>query len=249
MNPSSDVESIAFETEIQDLAELNVLDAEQCERALKTIDSIRANWTQRHPALPFFTLGAASYIDAASSREIYAESSRRLNPILLENFGWLLERLKTVLQAHLGGPVEWHPNAALPGFHIYLAHKMFEQPIASVHCDSQYDLLDWSGLDGEAERANARSFTLALALPQKGGGLNTWPLHRSELVGLNIDAISKRVRAAACTYHPYAIGRMVVHTGDVMHQAAPASDIVVSDRRITLQGHCLRVGGIWYVYW
>ena len=231
-----------------DMVELALLDAGECESVLATIDALRERWITRHPALPFFTLGAASYIDAAISRDGYKQLAQRDNPILASRFDGLLERLRTSLEGLLGGSVAWQPHAALPGFHIYLAHKVFEQPIASVHCDSQYELIDWSGC-GEPDFSEVASFTLALSLPRRGGGLNVFDLRREQLAGLDGAAFAERVRSSTMTYHPYRAGSMVVHSGNVLHQAAPGRDIQPDERRITLQGHCLRAGDTWYAYW
>lgn len=231
-----------------DMAQLEVLDASECARALQEVEALRERWTRRNPMFPFFTLGAASYIDAAASREGYKERARRDNEILAARFGWLLERVRSTLETVLGAPVDWQPNAALPGFHIYLAHKIFEQPIASIHCDSQYELIDWAGC-GEPDFREVASFTLALALPRHGGGLNVFDLHRRQARDLDGEAFARRVRESAMTYHPYRVGSMVLHSGHVMHQAAPGRDIQPDERRITLQGHCLRAGDRWYAYW
>ncbi len=231
-----------------DMAELEVLDPHECTRALHAVDALRERWTRRNPAFPFFTLGAASYLDAAASRAGYQESARRDNPILATHFDWLLERVRTTLEDVLGAPVAWQPHAALPGFHIYLAHKIFELPIASIHCDSQYELIDWTGC-GAPDFGHVASFTLALALPRHGGGLNVFGLHRDDIRSLDHAAVAERVRRAPMTYHPYRIGSMVLHSGHVMHQAAPGRDIQPDERRITLQGHCLRAGERWYAYW
>jgi hypothetical protein len=231
-----------------DMAELEILDAAECARALEAVDAVRERWTRRNPMFPFFTLGAASYIDAAASREGYKERARSDNALLAARFGWLLERVRATLATLLGAPVDWQPNAALPGFHIYLAHKIFEQPIASIHCDSQYELIDWTGC-GEPDFREVASFTLALALPRHGGGLNVFDLHRREARDLDNEAFARRVRESTMSYHPYRVGSMVLHSGHLMHQAAPGRDIQPDERRITLQGHCLRAGERWYAYW
>ncbi|HUJ00301.1 MAG TPA: hypothetical protein VLY46_08705 [Usitatibacter sp.] len=231
-----------------DMARLEVLDVPECARALQTVDALRFRWTRRNPAFPFFTLGAASYIDAAASRDAYKAQALRDNELLATRFDWLLERVRATLGSVLGAPVAWQPNAALPGFHIYLAHKIFEQPIASIHCDSQYELIDWAGC-GEPDFREVASFTLALALPRHGGGLNVFDLHRKEVSRLDNAAVTRRVRESAMTYHPYRVGSMVLHSGNVMHQAAPGRDIQPDERRITLQGHCVRAGERWYAYW
>jgi hypothetical protein len=231
-----------------DMAQVDLLDAAECERVLAAVDASRERWTRRNAAFPFFTLGAASYIDAAASRAQYEAQARRDNALLAERFEGLLERVRAVLASALGAPVAWQPHAALPGFHIYLAHKIFEQPIASIHCDSQHELIDWSGC-GEPDFREVASFTLALALPRQGGGLNVFDVHRDELQGLDPAALARRVRASPMTYHPYRVGAMVLHSGHLMHQAAPGRDIRPDERRITLQGHCLRAGERWYAYW
>jgi hypothetical protein len=231
-----------------EMAELQVLDGDECARAVAQVEALRESWLRRHPLLPFFTLGAAGYLDATASRANYESAAARGNPLLQAHFGWLLERVRGVLEDTLDAPVAWPARAALPGFHIYLAHKVFEQPIASIHCDSQYQLIDWSDC-GAPDFASTASFTLALELPRHGGGLNVWELHRREIAGLDEAAIAGRVKAAARTYHPYSRGSMVLHSGDVMHQAAPGRDIGPDERRITLQGHCLRAGDRWYAYW
>jgi hypothetical protein len=235
-------------TPSEPMAQVELLDAPECAHALQAVDALRERWTRRNAAFPFFTLGAASYIDAALSRHGYRERARSDNPLLAAHFGWLLERVRAKLAALLGAPVEWQPHAALPGFHIYLAHKIFEQPIASVHCDSQYELIDWSGC-GAPDFGEVASFTLALALPRKGGGLNVFDLHRAQAQGLDNATFARRVRESAMTYHPYRVGAMVLHSGHQMHQAAPGRDILPDERRITLQGHCLRAGDRWYAYW
>ena len=235
-------------TTADDMAELAVLDVADCQRALAAIDALRASWTQRHPMLPFFTLGAASYIDAARSRDGYKAAATAGNPLIESRFGWLLECVRSSLESTLGAPVAWNPDAALPGFHIYLAHKMFEQPIASIHCDSQYELVDWTRC-GTPDFTRAASFTLALALPRHGGGLNVWDVNRSDITGLDNVGIGARIRAAKMSYHSYSTGTMVLHSGNVMHQAAPGRDISPEERRITLQGHCQRVGDRWFAYW
>ena len=230
------------------MIELRLLDAAECARALTTIDSLHPHWIRRNPAFPFYTLGAASYIDAAISREGYKDLARKCNPILASHFDWLLDRVRSKLALLLEAPVDWQPQAALPGFHIYLSHKIFEQPIASIHCDSQYELIDWAGC-GEPDFASVGSFTLALSLPRYGGGLNVFDVHRRDSSGLGAAQFAARVRTAKVTYHPYRAGSIVLHSGHLMHQAAPGRDLQPEERRITLQGHFLRAGERWFAYW
>ena len=75
------------------------------------------------------------------------------------------------------------------------------------------------------------SFTLAVALPQSGGGLNV------------------RENRKQVTHIPYHAGRLVLHRGDVLHQIAPTPQVRAGDERITLQGHGVLYRGVWHFYW
>ena len=50
-------------------------------------------------------------------------------------------------------------------------------------------------------------------------------------------------------FHAYQPGRLVIHTGDSVHQIAPSTYSGPDDVRITLQGHLVRVRGVWQLYW
>jgi hypothetical protein len=244
----SDAKSeMAWNSDSMDISSVPVLDEPECCRALHAVDDLREIWTRRSP-LPFFTLGAASYIDAAQSRLAYQALAVRHNGMLDEKFGWLYERVFATLAPLLGGCIVMHPSAARPGFHIYLAHKAFEQAIASTHLDSQYELVDWSQCTNP-DFGSTASFTLALELPLHGGGLYTWDVHRREIAHLDQAAIARIVANRSRHYIDYRIGHMAFHSGHIMHQVAPARHLGPQERRITLQGHCTRAGDVWYAYW
>jgi hypothetical protein len=48
---------------------------------------------------------------------------------------------------------------------------------------------------------------------------------------------------------PYTVGRVVVHSGHLLHQAAGVTKVAVTDERITLQGHGVFADGAWRLYW
>jgi hypothetical protein len=231
------------------ITRLNLLSREECGAVRSSVMALRDNWLQRDPQLPFFTLGAASYLDAKTDREDYRAKAREFNPLLSRHFGWLYEKLAAQLASHFAAPVSYAAALALPGYHVYLAHPVFEKPIASIHCDTQYSLHDWSGA-GRADFTRPMSFTLSIALPQCGGGLNTWDeLQYEELAGLTPQALARRLEGSAPRYIDYEVGQLVLHSGHVVHQAAPAARIVEGDKRITLQGHALSCDGEWVLYW
>ncbi len=171
----------------------------------------------------------------------------KYNPILREHFSWLYQRVTDVVGQHLGAPAACTENLGLPGFHIYLASKIFEKPVASIHCDSQYSFHDWSGQNADLD--NPISFTLSIALPQNGGGLNTWDVSYEQVVARAGGTQADLVAGHELVYHAYKKGNMALHSGHVLHQAAPARDVQRNDERITLQGHGILADGVWRLYW
>jgi hypothetical protein len=231
-----------------DLIREPVLDPAECARAVDEIVALRTHWTPRAGIFPFFSFGAASYMDAAAAPARYLDLAATCNPLLRERFGWLLERVKQTISHRLGLEAEWFPRGALPGFHIYLAHDIFALPVASVHYDRQYLLLDWRDM-GEPDFDQPVSFTLPISLPAAGSGLNTWPMELDPDDCQADKAIHAIVRDVAPTPQAYRLGEMVMHSGHMLHQAAPAPFAHPDERRITLQGHAIKAGGRLYLYW
>lgn len=233
---------------MDNIARLELLDRDECETARASVFELRDRWLRRDPELPFFTLGAASYLDARPDPQNYYSIVRDFNPLLSRRFAWLYEKLAARLAAHWGARVKYAPDLALPGYHVYLAHPVFEQPVASIHCDTQYQLLDWTRVES-ADFVNPMSFTLSIALPQCGGGLNIWPQHYGELVGRDPGTRANNTGSRTPDYFPYALGELALHSGHMVHQAAPARRLREGDERITLQGHALACGDTWILYW
>ena len=227
---------------------LEILSAPECEDVRGIVQSLRAEWIQRAP-LPFFTLGAATYMDAVGGRrEHYAALAERFNPTLQRHFGWLHDRVTAELARILGRPVVPAPGLAVPGFHIFLAHPAFTRPLASVHLDLQYQEHDWTPF-GDADFDHPISFTLSVALPVAGGGLLIWPQGIAESRRRSKAEFAHLLANEPPTFVPYSPGSLVVHDGHLVHQIAPLSQMVRGDERITLQGHALRCGDRWYAYW
>ena len=97
------------------VVELRLLSEKECRKVHGRVRARRERWTRRHPELPFFSLDAASHLDA--SREgaaAYLDRDAVSNPLLAEHFGWLHERLREARAAHVGAPCEHVPGLALP---------------------------------------------------------------------------------------------------------------------------------------
>jgi hypothetical protein len=232
------------------LQELVLLTPEECERVHDDVHALRDRWIQRRPGLPFFTLGVASYLDAVNGNFAnYRERARQLNPILKEHFGFLYERLCERLSAELGMPVRLDDDLAFPGFHIFLAHPEFTKPIASVHYDMQFQLIDWSAY-GAVDTDRQLSLTLAIRMPRAGSGLQVWDINQLALRELSKEERTVKARENKVgRYHRYEPGAVVVHSGYQLHQIAPAKEMVEDDERLTLQAHAVPTEREWILYW
>lgn len=230
--------------------EIPLLDEGEAERACNRVHELRSHWVQRHDELPFFTLGAASYLDATNGHtEAYREKARRFNPLLREHFGWLLDRLVRGFSAHVGRPAVFDERLALPGFHVFLAHPAFAANTASIHYDLQYQSIDWTEV-GAVNADEQRSLTLAIRLPASGAGLRIWDIDAREMAALDPEA-QREWRAAhrRPTRIRYRVGTLLVHSGHHLHQIAPLEDQRPDDQRVTLQAHALPAGDRWVLYW
>lgn len=229
---------------------LALLDEEQCAEAAGRVRALRSLWERRWPGLPFYTLGAASYLDsAAGAREIYYGKAASLNPLLEREFGWLYERLLNALGEWLGASASFVPDAARPGFHIFLAHETFRLPLSKIHFDIQYENIDWSGCEG-IDFSKPLSFTLAIRLPRSGAGLMTWSVAKADYDAMDAAARARLDDECAPRFEAYSEGEMVCHSGLLLHRIAPArAGLRPDDMRLTLQGHALPGREGYWLYW
>lgn len=234
---------------------IQFLTAQQCEGICSTVHLLRDYWRQVNPGAPFFTLGAASYIEFSLPEcgvGDYYQKAQRYNPLLKEYFGGVLEHLRDTLERQLGGVVEFKEEFAIPGFHIWLTEAIPTQPSASVHFDLQYQRLDWQ-MPNEIDYERPVSFTLPVRLPAGKGGMNLWDLHYREVESLAHRGLPHSIEELSGTrertHYAYTTGRLVLHSGHLLHQIAPVELVREGDERITLQGHALRCADRWQLYW
>lgn len=155
----------------------------------------------------------------------------------------LIKRLTDIFQM----PVCFADEYALPGFHIFLAHKAFKMAIATPHFDIQFKLLKWNYKNVDAE--HPISFTCPVALPQSKAGMLFWPITYDEYEKLSPDNIEKLRTSRGIKFFGYHLGKLALHRGLLLHQIAPAKRIHPGDERITLQGHGIVCDGIMRLYW
>jgi hypothetical protein len=225
---------------------LEILSPDECRGLYETIHALSDRWTRRSPDLPFFTVGSASYLDAAAGGAGgYRALARASNPLLVEHFGWLHERLRVRLEEELGEAVFFHEDFALPGFHVFGFHESYTT-FPKSHFDEQYDLVDFGSLGTPSEHL---SLTLAVHIPPCGAGLRLWPIFYRDLMALTPVGRKVKVDSLESEHHPYRPGRCVLHSGHQLHQIDPVPGMLPGDERITLQAHASRVERGWLLYW
>ncbi|WYL93489.1 MAG: hypothetical protein HEQ35_06080 [Gloeotrichia echinulata IR180] len=225
------------------------LTEEECQEVSSVIYDLKKFWSQITSG-HFYTLGAASYIDAANAdkaKHFYYGKAKLLNPILRERFNWLYERISQSLTKELGKPTAYRETLALPGFHIFPMSKGSSRTGGGMHLDLQYKLLNWQPSTG-INFENPISFTLAITLPEFGGGINFSDLSSEELIKLtpekSEEALKNKIR-----FHAYTVGHIAIHQGLIWHGISPMRNQQLDNDRITLQGHGLLDQDIWQLYW
>ncbi len=227
------------------LGSRDFLGAAECAETLRRVNRLQDYWIKRND-FSFFSLGAASYIDAAESRDTYLAAAAQTNPILSEVFDDLYGALRRFLGCVLDEPVAYDVGLALPGFHIFYfdGSEVDDDLVAGrAHFDLQFGCV-FPELRPEA----TLSFTLPLGLPSGGAGLAVWPIRYEEALrcGLSVRDLAVQSR---CERVPYATGRIVLHDGFLLHAIGASSDSAPDGQRITLQGHGVRRQGRWTIYW
>ena len=227
------------------------LTQDECTHTQERLHQLRSQWIPRHAILPYYTFGATSYLDDTDPAVSggYYSVAQQYNPLLQKNFGWIYERLIQTLANTLEAPVMPHEGFALPGFHIFLADKLYEDDqLAYIHYDLQYLKLAWQDREG-VDFKSPISFTLAISLPKYGGGMYIWDAVYEDTKNRPDEEVEKMRDTKLRRYHEYSRGQLFVHSGHFLHQIAPFFDVQPEDERITLQGHAIRHPDGWHYYW
>jgi hypothetical protein len=209
----------------------------------RVLDS-RAHWITR--GHQFYTLGAASYLDAAVNREQYAVAAARLNPILAQDFSDVYARLVDFFQGLLRQPVSVASDLALPGFHVFEFEGSYRDPLQIIeraHFDLQWALLRPADLAPQT-----MSFTVPIELPSGGGAMQLWNARYRELVRVDV-AAREYAHAHSSRRLSYCVGRAVLHDGLILHAIGESLTNRPRGHRVTLQGHLMREGDAWVMYW
>lgn len=212
------------------IQEIKVLEPAECERVKNSVHQLKGIWDEDR-----YRLGAG--ISYYKPLALYYATSRRTNPILRKHFGWLYDNLLNVFANCFNCNVAYREDLALPGFNIYCGPTDFQTISYNVHVDLQFADLNWEP-HGSANFNSTMSFTLPIATPATGSGLNIWNLTQMDIDEVDIDS-SDCLSPEFSVHHRYQPGIATIHDGKHYHQMSVTSPWCASDERITLQGHGL----------
>jgi hypothetical protein len=222
----------------------NFLSPSQCALIRDRILALESRWIRR--ADTFFTLGAASYLDAPNRLAAYLMSAAAHNPVLRSAFDDLYGLLNQFLGTLLGETVFFDETYTLPGFHIFLINgrdRGREDVAASAHYD-----LQWMSAIPEWRGTRTLSFTVPIDLPSGGGSMEIWH-HRYGDAAKKNEPAARYASDHPSQRVPYALGRMVINDGLMLHAIGRSTIPDPVGRRITLQGHGVATPDGWLIYW
>lgn len=234
------------------------LDVAACEALVEVLNRNSHLAVDRGPVSPgrFVTYGRAAYLDVcltgADPERNYYRIVSSSNLILRSILGTVLDDLRTAIGDVVGGPTVYlQDQLALPGIHIFRSHGIRSAGEAGAHFDVQYQKL---ALPQPPDRdVHPISFTVLLRAPACGTGLQVHNVsyedyERAYLMG-RIVSLEQLIARRTSAYYPYTVGTLVVHHGLLVHCIATPGPVALTDERITLQGHGIRCGGAWILYW
>jgi hypothetical protein len=226
------------------LSQHQLISAAECSAIASRVRGLGPHWTHRPGG--FYSLGAASYLDAVRDRAPYLTAAQATNKLLVESFDGLYDRVMAFLRQLLDEEVSLDFERAVPGFHVFMHRGLgrgSDNPARRAHFDLQWRFA-YPGVSPEG----TLSFTMAVAIPTGGAGMALWPLRYDQPDRSVRDAWSRTLEQAPQVVS-YAPGLLVLHDGLVLHAIGAAQTARGNGLRITLQGHGVRLGGRWWLYW
>jgi hypothetical protein len=234
------------------MVELPLLDPVVLHEIEAKVRRLRAHWDGRG-SRGTFTLGRAAYVDAAHGADAerqYYELLPAGNVVLREHFGDLLEAVRSGIERHLGEAVEYSPELALPGFHIFEGPGLAVGDRGVAHFDLQHRYLRWPS---EPDPERLISFTLPVVVPREGAGLDTWDVShaqfRWEAQSGRGRSVESWQRSSELVRTRYRVGHLYIQPRMILHRIAGVPRVHEGDVRITMQGHGAFIGGRWVLYW
>ena len=206
-----------------------------------------------------YTLGAATYIHGRKDVRRYRTAMLKYNGAMYDKFSFLYKILERKVSRHVGDAVI-SPDLGPPGFHVIgpkpgrtLSPQRIEdlnQTVAATHYDGQGLIHQnvWSKFK-EVDFENLLSFTVTIALPFSGGGLDVWDENIPDSL-LPKMRVSKRPESLPI-FVPYTVGEaffFIAPVGRIKHRIANLGNCTGYESRVTLQAHGIKCDGVWQLF-
>jgi hypothetical protein len=101
------------------LSQHQLISAAECTVIASRVRRLGPHWTRRSMG-GFYSLGAASYLDAVRDRAPYLTAAQATYKLLVESFGGLYDRVMAFFRQLLDEEVSLDLERAVPGFHVFV---------------------------------------------------------------------------------------------------------------------------------
>ncbi|MEV4050147.1 hypothetical protein AB0J55_03075 [Amycolatopsis sp. NPDC049688] len=205
---------------------------------LAAVDAVPAG-LRRGDTPGLSTIGEAFY----RNRErpgYYAACARAENRLLYRHFRLVHERVAAFFEQRYGLPVVYAEDLAVPGFHLFEFPGPGEYAGGGWHVDALETQVP-SLLARRADITAVVNFTVPFALPDGGSGLDI----EADVPG----APPGRRGGGVPVTVPYGTGTVVFTETELWHRISGSRCLTPGQRRVTYQGHGVRLGGRWLFFW
>ena len=170
--------------------------------------------------------------------DYYEASAREEGRTLYRHFRLVHERVATFFERRYALPVVYAEELAVPGFHLLGYGAPGDYDGGSWHVDA---------LETQVPCLMARrgditavvNFTVPFVLPDGGSGMD---------LEADVPGRGRRGGGQAITV-PYRTGTMVFAESELWHRIGRSRCLSPRQRRVTYQGHGVRLDGRWILFW
>ncbi len=169
--------------------------------------------------------------------DYYTQRAQADNRLLYRRFRLAHDRVAGFFEHRYGEPVAYAEELAVPGFHVFDFADAADYGPGGWHVDAlhaQTPLL----ADRSADISGVVNFTVPFAVPTGGTGMD-----------LQDDLPGSAQRGGAAGFASYRPGLMVFTEADYWHRIGSSRTVLPGERRVTLQGHGVRLRGRWILFW
>jgi hypothetical protein len=170
----------------------------------------------------------------------YEERARAESRPLYRHFRLAHDRVATFFEHRYGLPVVYADELAVPGFHVFEFGAPGEYDGGGWHIDA-LELQTPALFARRADITAVVNFTVPFALPDGGSGL--------DLQADAADARPGRRGGGQPITVPYRAGTMLFTESELLHRISGSRCLTPDQRRVTYQGHGVRLDGRWIFFW